>query len=88
MLLEHIIKWIINLKNPKKLAYRINYPNAIGLKKLEQIDYIYLFINSFIEYTFVLNVLKLFSNPLICSYNFNLLIPSSVNNLMFLMKQF
>ncbi len=59
MLLDKIIESVITYKKPNKLPYRINYPNQIGLKKLEFVDYTFLFINSFIEYIFVLHIIQL-----------------------------
>ena len=43
---------------PPTLEYRVQNPKAVGLEALEVIDYSFLFINSFIEYTFALQVAR------------------------------
>ena len=43
---------------PPTLEYRVQNPKAVGLEALEVIDYSFLFINSFIEYAFALQVAR------------------------------
>ena len=43
---------------PPTLEYRVQNPKAVGLEALEVIDYSFLFINSFIEYTFAPQVAR------------------------------
>lgn len=56
ILLDFIITACCQCCKPKRLLFREENPNVKGLQQMENIDYIFLVVNSFIEYTYLMNL--------------------------------
>jgi sterol desaturase/sphingolipid hydroxylase (fatty acid hydroxylase superfamily) len=54
--LDTIVSFILEFINQPKLASRLNPEKSKGLEALRKIDYFFLFLNTFIETTFVMNL--------------------------------